>query len=67
MKNNQYSINTIGAVRIELLLAREHEQYTKQGNRNPQNSRREFPEISEILPGITGNFASFVFFSNRYF
>ena len=27
-----------------------------------QNSRREFPGISEILAGITGNFASFVFF-----
>ena len=33
------------------------------GNRGPQNSRREFPGISEILAGITGNFASFVFFS----
>ena len=32
------------------------------GNRGPQNSRREFPGISEILAGITGNFASFVFF-----
>ena len=28
-------------------------------NRGPQNSRREFPGISEILAGITGNFASF--------
>jgi len=28
----------------------------------PQNSRREFPGISEILAGIAGNFASFVFF-----
>jgi len=32
------------------------------GNRGPQNSRREFPGNSEILAGITGNFASFVFF-----
>ena len=32
------------------------------GNRGPQNSRREFPGISEILAGITGNFASSVFF-----
>ena len=32
------------------------------GNRGPPNSRREFPGISEILAGITGNFASFVFF-----
>ena len=32
------------------------------GNRGPQNSRREFPGISEILAGITGNFASFVLF-----
>ena len=34
------------------------------GNRGPQNSRREYPGISEILAWITGNFASFVFFSN---
>ena len=34
------------------------------GNRGPQNSRREFPGISEILAGTTGNFASFVFFPN---
>ena len=33
-----------------------------QGNRRPQNSSREFPGISEILAGITGNFVSFVFF-----
>ena len=32
------------------------------GIADPQNSRREFSEISEILAGITGNFASFVFF-----
>ena len=32
------------------------------GIADPQNSRREFPRISEILAGITGNFASFVFF-----
>ena len=32
------------------------------GIADPQNSRREFPGISEILAGITGNFASFVFF-----
>jgi len=32
------------------------------GNRGSQNSRREFPGISEILAGITGNFESFVFF-----
>ena len=35
------------------------------GIADPQNSRREFPGISEILAGITGNFASFVFFSER--
>ena len=34
------------------------------GNRGPKNSLREFPGISEILAGITGNFASFVFFPN---
>ena len=34
------------------------------GIADPQNSRREYPGISEILAGITGNFASFVFFSN---
>ena len=32
------------------------------GNRGPPNFRREFPGISEILAGITGNFAIFVFF-----
>jgi len=32
------------------------------GNRGSQNSRREFPGISEILAGITGNFASFAFY-----
>jgi len=31
-------------------------------NRGPQNSRLEFPGICEILAGIMGNFASFVFF-----
>jgi len=36
------------------------------GNRGPQNSRREFPGISEMLAGITGNFASFVFFPNFF-
>ena len=36
------------------------------GNRGPQNSRREFPGISEILAGITWNFASFVFFPHFY-
>ena len=36
------------------------------GIANPQNSRREFPWISEILAGRTGNFASCVFFSNFY-
>ena len=33
------------------------------GIADPQNSRREFPGISEILAGITGNFESFVFFN----
>ena len=32
------------------------------GIADPQNSWREFPGISEILAGITVNFASFVFF-----
>ena len=32
------------------------------GIADPKNSRREFPGISEILAGVTGNFASFVFF-----
>ena len=32
------------------------------GIADSQNSRREFPGISEILAGITGNFAIFVFF-----
>ena len=32
------------------------------GIADPQNSRREFPGISEILAGIAGNFVSFVFF-----
>ena len=32
------------------------------GIADPQNSRRKFPGISEILAGITRNFESFVFF-----
>ena len=33
------------------------------GDRDQGRTVREFPGISEILAGITGNFASFVFFS----
>ena len=34
------------------------------GTADPQNSRREFPGISEILAGITGDLWEFCFLSN---